>query len=97
MDRFRPNLVLEGLEAFAEDTIRRLRIGDVELALVKPCTRCSVPGVDQRTGLASNDPFPALRSFRWNAALRGATFGMNAFATAAAGASLAVGMPVLVD
>jgi uncharacterized protein YcbX len=96
MDRFRPNLVVDGLEPFAEDGIRRLAIGGVEFALVKPCTRCSVPGIDQATGLAATDPFEALRSFRWDPALRGATFGVNAIASGPAGARLAVGMPVAV-
>jgi uncharacterized protein YcbX len=95
MDRFRPNLVVDGLEPFAEDGIRRMTVGAVTLELVKPCTRCSVPGIDQCTGLAATDPFPALRSFRWNASLRGATFGMNAVATGPPGARLALGMPVV--
>jgi len=94
MDRFRPNLVIDGLAPFAEDGIRRMTIGAVTLDLVKPCTRCSVPGIDQLTGVASTDPFPALRAFRWDAALRGATFGVNAVATGPAGARLGVGMPV---
>jgi uncharacterized protein YcbX len=96
MDRFRPNLVIDGLEPFAEDGIRRMTIGAVTLELVKPCTRCSVPGIDQRTGLAATDPFPALRAFRWDAQLRGVTFGVNAVASGPAGARLAPGMPVVV-
>ena len=96
MDRFRPNLVIDGLEPFAEDAIRTLTIGEVALELVKPCTRCSVPGIDQATGLAAADPFPALREFRWNPALRGATFGVNAVAMGPADARLALGMPVVV-
>jgi uncharacterized protein YcbX len=96
MDRFRPNLVVDGLEPFAEDRIRRMTIGAVTLDLVKPCTRCSVPGIDQETGLAATDPFPALRAFRWDATLRGATFGVNAVATGPADARLTLGMPVVV-
>lgn len=91
MDRFRPNLVLDGLEAFAEDRLRALRIGSVLLRLVKPCTRCSVPGVDQLTGARSRDPFPALKAFRYDTTLRGVTFGVNAVAEGPAGARLEVG------
>jgi uncharacterized protein YcbX len=40
MLRFRPNLVIEGSEAFAEDGWKRIRIGDVEFRVVKPCARC---------------------------------------------------------
>ena len=78
MDRFRPNLVLEGLEAWAEDRIDTLACGEVTLRLVKPCTRCTIPSIDQRTGQLSTNPAPALRQFRFNKALRGIAFGENA-------------------
>jgi uncharacterized protein YcbX len=96
MDRFRPNVVIAGLAPFAEDALRVVQVGAVELELVKPCTRCSVPGIDQRSGEAANDPFPALRAFRWDAALRGVTFGVNALIRAPSGARLAVGADVSV-
>jgi uncharacterized protein len=57
MERFRPNLVLEGLEPFEEDRIAELHFGAVTLRLVKPCTRCVVTSTDQRTGLLSTNPF----------------------------------------
>jgi len=94
MERFRPNLVLDGLAPFAEDGIRAVRIGAVVLRLVKPCTRCTVPAVDQESGERSTDPAPALKEFRWDPALRGVTFGVNAFAEGPVGATLAVGAPV---
>lgn len=49
MNRFRPNLVVSGCEPFAEDSWRRIRVGEVEFDLVKPCDRCVVPSIDQRT------------------------------------------------
>lgn len=85
MDRFRPNLVLEGLAPFAEDRLEGLRIGAVCLKLVKPCTRCVIPATDQRTGLRRLDPLPVLRTFRFDAALRGVTFGENAILEAGIG------------
>jgi uncharacterized protein len=78
MERFRPNVVLEGLPAWAEDRINTLTLGDVRLRLVKPCTRCTIPSIDQRTGQPSIDPTPALRQFRFDKLLRGVTFGENA-------------------
>ena len=54
MDRFRPNLVIDGAEAHAEDGWRRLRIGAVTIDLVKPCARCVIPSIDQAT--AARDP-----------------------------------------
>ena len=78
MERFRPNVVLSGLEPFAEDHIECVRIGRVRLKLVKPCTRCIIPSIDPRTGLRGEDPLPVLRTFRFDPALRGVTFGENA-------------------
>jgi len=78
MERFRPNIVLKGLPAWAEDEIDTLTIGEVTLRLVKPCTRCTIPSVDQKTGEASTNPVPVLRMFRFDKALRGVTFGENA-------------------
>jgi uncharacterized protein len=78
MERFRPNIVLGGLPPWAEDHIETLNIGELTLRLVKPCTRCTIPSVDQRTGEPSTDPGPVLRKFRFSKALRGVTFGENA-------------------
>ena len=94
MERFRPNLVLDGLAPFAEDSIRAIRIGAVVLRFVKPCTRCSVPSIDQDTGERSTDPAPALKAFRYDKLLRGVTFGVNAVADGPPGAVFAVGAPV---
>src|SRR6185437_10970495 len=63
MERFRPNLVLDGLPPFVEDRIESLEIGPILLTLVKPCTRCIIPSTDQRTGIRGLDPLPVLRTF----------------------------------
>ena len=78
MERFRPNIVLEGLEPFEEDGISELRFETVTLRLVKPCTRCVITSTDQLTGEPSTNPLPVLRAFRFNKALMGVTFGENA-------------------
>jgi len=75
---FRPNIVVSGLPAWAEDRIDTLAMGEVALHLVKPCTRCSIPSRDPRTGEPSTDPLPALRKFRFDRDLLGVTFGENA-------------------
>src|ERR1051325_8237108 len=49
MNRFRPNIVVKDCKAFEEDTWNRIRIGDVELAVVKPCARCVVTTIDKDT------------------------------------------------
>jgi uncharacterized protein YcbX len=78
MERFRPNIVLRGLPAWAEDHIDTLTLGPVELRLVKPCIRCTIPSIDQQSGERSTDPAPALKQFRFSRALRGVMFGENA-------------------
>jgi uncharacterized protein YcbX len=78
IERFRPNIVVGGLPAWAEDRIDTLTMGAVTLRLVKPCTRCSIPSLDPRSGEPSTDPLPVLRTFRFDRALLGVTFGENA-------------------
>jgi len=91
MDRFRPNLVLQGLPAWAEDRIDTLTIGPVTLKLVKPCTRCTIPSIDQDTGAPSTDPAPALKKFRFSRELKGVMFGENAVIVSGVGTSLETG------
>jgi uncharacterized protein YcbX len=55
MDRFRPNIVVSGAVAFAEDGWSRLRIGDALLARVDACGRCEVTTIDQASGAALGD------------------------------------------
>lgn len=91
MSRFRPNLVIDGLPPYAEDEIAELRFGAVRLALVKACTRCSTTTIDQESGEPSGNPLAALRTYRFDRALRGVTFGQNALLIAGLGATLEVG------
>ncbi len=83
MQRFRPNLVLDGLQAFDEDHLDEVIIdtddGPVVLRLVKPCVRCSIPNVDPSTAEVATEPGDTLASFRADARVQGGiTFGMNA-------------------
>ena len=64
MVRFRPNLVVTGSTPFAEDTWRRIRIGDIELDVVKPCARCVIPTLDLTTGQAGKEPLRTLATYR---------------------------------
>ena len=76
MNRFRPNIVVGGGEAFEEDLWKRIRIDDITFAVVKPCARCVTTTVDQQTGEASREPLRTLATFR-NVAGRGVMFGQN--------------------
>jgi len=91
MSRFRPNIVLEGTEAWEEDHIKDLLIGAARLRFVKACTRCGVTGIDQETGRKALSPLPVLQEFRFDTALRGVTFGQNARVESGAGSLLRVG------
>ncbi|NVZ61808.1 MOSC domain-containing protein [Pseudomonas gingeri] len=66
MLRFRPNLVIEGSTAFAEDQWKRIRIGDVEFRVVKPCSRCILTTIDPQSGERSADrePLTTLKTYR---------------------------------
>lgn len=64
MNRFRPNVVVHGCDAFAEDTWKRIRVGDVELAVVKQCARCVVTTIDKDTLTKSREPLKTLNTFR---------------------------------
>jgi uncharacterized protein YcbX len=93
MQRFRPNLVLAGIEAYEEDYIDTIRIGEVTLRAVKPCARCSVPGVDPATGEHSTVVPDLLATYRGRTSgePQGVMFGINAIVVAGAGSTLRVG------
>ena len=83
MQRFRPNLVLDGLDAHGEDHLDEVCFdtpdGTVRLKLVKPCARCSIPDVDPLTAECGHAVGDALAAYRADARVSGAlTFGMNA-------------------
>lgn len=91
IERFRPNIVLDGIEAFDEDYIDRLTIGEVRLQIVKPCVRCTVPNVDPTTGDLGFEPGDTLATFRNDARAGGLTFGVNAVVESGTGARLSAG------
>lgn len=97
MERFRPNIVLDDLEAHGEDFLDEIHfdtpVGPVRLKLVKPCPRCTIPDVDPATGETSPAVGDALRSYRADERLAGKiTFGMNAIILDGADRPLQVGM-----
>jgi len=75
MNRFRPNIVLRGCAPYAEDTWKKIRIGDIEFAVVKPCARCIITTIDQQTAQIGKEPLKTLATYRHTA--RGVVFGQN--------------------
>ena len=98
IERFRPNIVLAGLEAQDEDRVDVLHIAageDVQLRPVKPCARCTIPDVDPATAEVTAVVGDTLRSYRSNERMGGAvTFGMNAIVLQGFEQTLRVGQPV---
>ena len=102
MERFRPNIVLEGIEAHDEDRLDLMHIatddGEVQLRPVKPCPRCPIPDIDPAT--AESDPVVSdtLQGYRRNEVVDGAvTFGMNAIVVEGVDRMLRVGQTVSAD
>lgn len=64
--RFRPNFVIRGATAFAEDNWKWVKIGEVIFKNVKPCTRCGFTNIDPHSGERSldNEPMKTLKSYR---------------------------------
>jgi len=75
MNRFRPNLVVKGCEPYSEDTWNKIKIGDVELGVVKPCARCVVTTIDKQTLGQGKEPLKTLSKYRKHEL--GAIFGQN--------------------
>ncbi|MCP5029043.1 MAG: MOSC domain-containing protein [Actinomycetia bacterium] len=108
MERFRPNLIIESDQPWAEDTWSRFRIGATSLTVGGPWPRCPIPQIDQETAERHHEPAKSLRSHRWctdasaaperwRAALEGSgLFGIGC-AVSPAGAKLSVGNTVEID
>ncbi len=108
MNRFRPNIVVDTKTPWAEDTWKRIRIGEVEIDIVKPCVRCIVTTTDQESGTRDGaEPLATLKTFRLSKqqGLTGVLFAQNAiprvFGTIRAGDTVEVletqNPPVLVN
>lgn len=98
MNRFRPNIVIDGVEAFEEDFAATIQAGQARLELVKPCTRCPMPSIDQATGKYGPDPMDILQTYRANPRVNDAvTFGVNAILLEGENAVLRVGQEIDVE
>ena len=102
MERFRPNVVVDGLHPHDEDRLDTLFVQscaaaeeEIHLQHVKPCGRCPIPDIDPATAQSSPQVMDTLRSYRQDQRLGGAvTFGMNAIVLRGAGQTLRVGQRV---
>ncbi|HEX6636461.1 MAG TPA: MOSC N-terminal beta barrel domain-containing protein [Steroidobacteraceae bacterium] len=92
MERFRPNIVIDGVGAYDEDRMHELRVNGVTLRVVKPCARCSITTTDQQRGAVDGvEPLRTLKEYRYDRELKGVLFGQNAIVVTGAGERLRVG------
>jgi len=100
MDRFRPNIVVEG-PAYDEDYWREIRIGDLGAHVVRACTRCPVPNIPQDIGVLFRER-PVTRALRAtrhgidHIGEKGDFFGQNVVHVYAPKTTIRVGDPVFV-
>jgi uncharacterized protein len=101
IERFRPNIVLAGVESHDEDRLDAMRVAadeEVLLRPVKPCPRCPIPNIDPATAQSSPEVGDTLQAYRRNDVVGGAvTFGMNAIVLQGVDQTLRVGQGVTAD
>ncbi len=78
MNRFRPNMVVEGSKPYAEDDWRNIQIGKVKFHVTHPCKRCVFTTIDQETGAKGSEPLKTLSSYRRQG--KEVVFGVNTLA-----------------
>lgn len=76
MQRFRPNIVVSGCQAYAEDGWHEIQVGNIVLSLVKPCSRCIMPAIEPDTGIKQMEIIDVLNKTRRRE--RETYFGQNA-------------------
>lgn len=64
MNRFRPNIVVKGCDPFDEDKWKTIRIGAITFDVVKPCARCAITTINQKTSERGQEPLKTLSGFR---------------------------------
>lgn len=64
MSRFRANIIIETKLPHEEDHWRKIKIGNAELEIIKPCTRCQVINIDQQKGTIFKEPLRTLSKYR---------------------------------
>ena len=113
LQRFRPNVVIDGVPEHEEDLAAELLLPDadsntdtssvdgsepIRLRLVKPCPRCPIPNVDPGSAHSTPHVIDCLNTYRHDPRVNGAvSFGMNAIILAGLGRTLRVGQPLELD
>ncbi|XP_013416781.1 mitochondrial amidoxime reducing component 2-like [Lingula anatina] len=79
MRTFRPNIVVSGCHAFAEDSWQRVRIGNNQFVRLKHCQRCIMTTVNPETGIKDpdNEPLKSMSKYRQHPDFRTPVLGIN--------------------
>jgi uncharacterized protein YcbX len=64
MNRFRPNIVVQGCQPYAEDSWKKIKIGNIVYSIVKPCSRCVIPSINPETAEREDEPTKTLITYR---------------------------------
>ncbi|XP_061366061.1 uncharacterized protein LOC133309291 [Gastrolobium bilobum] len=70
INRFRPNILIEGCEPFSEDLWTEIKIGRFTFLGVKLCARCKIPSINQETGIGGPEPNETLMKYRSGKVIR---------------------------
>jgi uncharacterized protein YcbX len=97
MNRFRPNIVVAGIDEHEEDYFTNARSGDVALRFINPCYRCSLTSIDQQSATPGLDVLPTLSTYRYDEAVKGVKFGTYAAISGGVGSALRVDSDLDVD
>src|SRR5271169_4066239 len=97
MNRFRPNIVVTGIDEHEEDYFTHARCGEIALRFVNPCFRCSLTSIDQQSATPGLDVLPTLSTYRYDEAAKGVKFGAYAAISGGIGARLHVDSNLDVD
>ena len=91
MNRFRPNLVIEGCAPLAEDVLTELESPTIAFRAVKPCTRCSITTTDQETAEVGPEPLRTLSTYRKDSRFSAPVLGQNLILIRGAGERVRIG------
>ncbi|GJW92343.1 mitochondrial amidoxime reducing component 2-like protein [Tanacetum coccineum] len=69
INRFRPNILVDGCEPFSEDLWKEIKIGNLTFHGVKLCPRCKVPTINQENALSASEPLKTIVKFRFGKVL----------------------------
>lgn len=97
INRFRPNIVVSGVDEHDEDYFTNARSGDVALRFINPCYRCSMTSIDQKIGAPGLEVLPVLSTYRYDDAVKGVKFGNYAAVSGGVGSRLRAGADLDVE